>query len=116
MGVMLQGAAKVISVATGNQVSPDMVVLVMTLAFIVYSFAGGLIAAAYTDFIQSFLIIILSIMLIPLGVKGTWRVRLHETVLPDHFFDLFNSASGIDGFTIAMLAKTELSALQPSLI
>ena len=25
-------------------------------------------------------------------------------LLPDHFFDLFNSASGIDAFTIAMLA------------
>ena len=46
-----------------------MVVLVMTIAFIIYSFAGGLIAAAYTDFIQSFLIITLSIMLIPLGLK-----------------------------------------------
>jgi Na+/proline symporter len=58
------GAAKVISVP--REISePDMVVLVMTIAFIVYSFAGGLIAAAYaTDFIQSFLIIILSVMLI----------------------------------------------------
>src|SRR5512138_3594259 len=65
MGVMLQGAAKVISVASGNLVSPNMVVLAMTIAFIIYSYAGGLIAAAYTDFVQSFLIILLSIMLIP---------------------------------------------------
>ena len=69
MGVMMQGAAKVISVASGNLISPDMVVFTMTIAFIIYSYAGGLIAAAYTDFIQSFLIITLSIMLIPLGLK-----------------------------------------------
>ena len=69
MGAMLQGAAKVISVATGNMISPNGVVFAMTVAFIVYSFAGGLIASAYTDFIQSFLIIILSMMLIPLGLK-----------------------------------------------
>ncbi len=104
MGVMLQGAAKVISVASGNLISPTMVVLFMTAAFIIYSFAGGLITAAYTDFIQAFLIIILSIMLIPFGLKAVGGFAGMKAVLPDHFFDVFNSASGIDGFTIAMLA------------
>jgi Na+/proline symporter len=118
MGVMLQGAAKVISVATGNLISPDMVVLFMTIAFIIYSFAGGLIAAAYTDFIQSFLIIILSIMLIPLGLKEINGFAGMKAVLPAHFFDLFNSASGIDGFTIAMLAINGIVGItaQPHMI
>jgi Na+/proline symporter len=118
MGVMLQGAAKVISVASGNLISPDMVVLFMTIAFIIYSFAGGLIAAAYTDFIQSFLIIILSIMLIPLGLKEIDGFAGMKAVLPDHFFDLFNSASGIDGFTIAMLAVNGIVGItaQPHMI
>lgn len=118
MGVMLQGAAKVISVASGNLIEPDMVVLVMTVAFIVYSFAGGLIAAAYTDFIQSFLIIILSVMLIPLGLKEISGFEGMRSVLPDHFFDLFNSASGIDGFTIAMLAVNGIVGItaQPHMI
>ena len=88
MGVMLQGAAKVISVASGNIFSPNAIVLVMTVAFIVYSFAGGLIAAAYTDFIQSFLIIILSIMLIPLGLREVGGFHAMKEVLPDHFFDV----------------------------
>ena len=104
MGVMLQGAAKVISVASGNLISPTMVVLFMTAAFIIYSFAGGLVTAAYTDFIQAFLIITLSVMLIPFGLKEVNGFAGMKSVLPDHFFDLFNSASGIDGFTIAMLA------------
>lgn len=104
MGVMLQGAAKVISVASGNMFSPDMIVLFMTIAFIIYSFVGGLIAAAYTDFIQSFLIITLSVLLIPLGLTEVGGFHSMKETLPDHFFDLFNSASGIDGFTIAMLA------------
>jgi len=81
-----------------------MVVMGMTIAFILYSFIGGLIASAYTDFIQSFLIITLSVLLIPLGLKEIGGFGYMKTVLPDHFFDLFNSASGIDGFTIAMLA------------
>ena len=41
-----------------------------------------------------------------------------KTVLPDHFFDLFNSASGIDGFTIAMLAINGIVGItaQPHMI
>ncbi|MDX9947055.1 MAG: sodium:solute symporter family protein [Bacteroidales bacterium] len=118
MGVMLQGAAKVISVASGNIFSPNMIVMVMTVAFIIYSFAGGLIAAAYTDFIQSFLIITLSIMLIPLGLREVGGFHEMRQVLPDHFFDLFNSASGIDGFTIAMLAVNGIVGItaQPHMV
>jgi Na+/proline symporter len=118
MGVMMQGAAKVISVASGNLISPDMVVITMTVAFIIYSYAGGLIAAAYTDFIQSFLIITLSILLIPLGLKQIGGFSGMKAVLPDHFFDLFNSASGIDAFTIAMLAVNGIVGItaQPHMI
>lgn len=118
MGVMLQGAAKVISVASGNVISPNMVVVVMTIAFVLYSFIGGLIASAYTDFIQSFLIIALSIMLIPLGLKEIGGFASMKAALPDHFFDLFNSASGIDSFTIAMLAVNGIVGItaQPHMI
>ncbi len=118
MGVMLQGAAKVISVASGNLVSPNMVVVFMTVAFILYSFIGGLIAAAYTDFIQSFLIITLSVMLIPLGLKEIGGFQYMRGVLPDNFFDLFNSASGINGFTIAMLAVNGIVGItaQPHMV
>ncbi|MGE5419930.1 MAG: sodium:solute symporter family protein [Chloroflexota bacterium] len=118
MGVMLQGAAKVISVASGNLISPTMVVLFMTAAFIIYSFAGGLITAAYTDFIQAFLIILLSIMLIPFGLKAVDGFAGMKAVLPEHFFDVFNSASGIDGFTIAMLAVNGIVGItaQPHMV
>ena len=118
MGAMLQGAGKVISVATGNLISSDGVVLAMTVAFIIYSFAGGLIASAYTDFIQSFLIIVLSMMLIPLGLKEVHGFTGMKEVLPAHFFDLINSASGIDTFTIAMLAVNGIVGItaQPHMI
>ena len=118
MGVMLQGAAKVISVASGNLISPNLVVIAMTVAFILYSFIGGLIAAAYTDFIQSFLIITLSIILIPLGLKEIGGFSYMRSVLPEHHFDVFNSASGIDMFTILMLAINGIVGItaQPHMI
>jgi Na+/proline symporter len=104
-GVMLKGAGKVISVATGGQmISANGVVLVMTVAFLLYSFFGGLIASAYTDFVQSFLIIILSFMLIPLGLREVGGFAGMRKALPADFFNLYSSVSGMNAFTIAMLA------------
>ncbi|MBM4045404.1 MAG: sodium:solute symporter family protein, partial [Planctomycetes bacterium] len=104
-GVMLKGAGKVISVATGGEmISANGVVIAMTVAFVLYSFFGGLVASAYTDFVQSFLIIVLSFMLIPLGLREVGGFEGMRKVLPENFFDLYSSVSGIDAFTIAMLA------------
>ncbi len=118
MGAMLQGAAKVISIASGDLISPNGVVLAMTVAFMVYSFAGGLVAAAYTDLIQSVLIILLSMMLIPLGLKEVNGFAGMKEVLPEHFFELFNSDSGITVFTLAMLTLNGIVGItaQPHMI
>jgi len=64
---MLKGAAKVIDQAVGGGVPIDLLVVAMTCVFVLYSFAGGLLATAWTDFVQGFLIIALSFLLIPLG-------------------------------------------------
>lgn len=118
MGAMLQGAAKVISVLSDGMISPNGVVFAMTAAFIIYSFAGGLIAAAYTDFFQGLLIIVLSIMLIPLGLNDVGGFSGMREVLPEDFFDLMNSTSGIDGFTLAMLAVNGMVGItaQPHMV
>jgi Na+/proline symporter len=79
---MLKGAAKVISQAMGGHVGVNQVVVGMTIAFIVYSFVGGLMAAAWTDLFQSFLIIILSFLLIPFGwqaIGGVGAIRENLT-------------------------------------
>lgn len=102
---MLKGAGKVISVATGGEmISANGAVLVMTLAFLLYSFLGGLIASAYTDFVQSLLIITLSFMLIPLGLREVGGFEGMRKALPGNFFDLYSSVSGMNAFTIAVLA------------
>ena len=104
-GVMLKGAGKVISVATGGEMlSANGVVIVMTIAFLLYSFLGGLIASAYTDFVQSFLIITLSFLLIPLGLREVGGFAGMRKALPGNFFVLYSSVSEMNAFTIAMLA------------
>ena len=118
-GAMLKGAGKVISVATGGDIiSPNGVVVAMTGAFLLYSFFGGLIASAYTDFVQGFLIIVLSFMLIPAGLAAVGWFSGMRAVLPPDFFDLYNEKSGIDGFVIAMLALNGLVGItaQPHML
>src|SRR5947209_4078050 len=104
-GSMLKGAGKVISQATGAGVGANQIVVAMTVMFILYSFVGGLVAAAWTDLFQGFLIIALSFMLIPLG----WRVvggldGMHASLAPFRFS--LATPSGIGPMVIAILAAT----------
>jgi Na+/proline symporter len=121
-GAMLKGAGKAISVATGGEIiSANGVVLAMTAAFLLYSFVGGLVASAYTDFVQGFLIIVLSFLLIPFGLaEGGGFVGIRATLAGDFpdFFDLYNAASRIDAFTIAMLSLNGLVGItaQPHIL
>jgi Na+/proline symporter len=57
----------VISQATGGGIEVNEIVVAMTIMFILYSFVGGLVAAAWTDLFQGFLIIVLSFLIVPLG-------------------------------------------------
>ncbi|OGD22453.1 MAG: hypothetical protein A2W03_02495 [Candidatus Aminicenantes bacterium RBG_16_63_16] len=117
-GVMLQAAAKVVAVATGNRLSPNSVVLAMAGAFLLYSFFGGLISTAYSDFIQGLMIIALSMMLIPSGLAAVGGIAGMRKVLPPDFFRLYSEVSGLDVFTIAMLAVNGIVGItaQPHMI
>ena len=117
MGTMLKGAAKVIGQAAGGAVPVNTLVVVMTLVFVTYSFTGGLVAAAWTDFLQGFLILALSYMLIPLGwglVGGIAGMR--EFLGPEKF-----SLATPRGLTIGFIAVLTINGLvgiiaQPHLI
>jgi SSS family transporter len=117
-GAMLKGAGKVIAVATNNAMTPNEVVLSMTGAFLIYSFFGGLLAAAYTDFIQGFLIIVLSFMLIPRGLHEVGGIAGMRQCLRPEFFQLYNQFSEIDLAMIAMLTLNGLVGItaQPHIL
>ncbi len=118
-GAMLKGAGKVVSVATGGEIiSPNGVVIAMTAAFLLYGFFGGLIASAYTDFVQGFLIILMSFMLIPAGLAAVGGFAGMRENLDPSFFELYSRVSGIDGFTIAILTLNGLVGItaQPHIL
>ena len=102
MGSMLKGAGKVISQATGAGVGADQIVVAMTVVFVLYSFIGGLVAAAWTDLFQGILIIVLSFMLIPLGWELVGGMSgMHASLEPFRFS--LATPSGVGPWAIAML-------------
>ena len=101
-GSMLKGAAKVISQATGGGIEANEIVIAMTVMFIIYSFVGGLVAAAWTDLFQGFLIIVLSFMLVPLGWGVVGGLDGMKASLDPFRFSLA-TPSGIGPWMIVML-------------
>lgn len=106
-GSMLKGAGKVISQASGGTVGANEIVVAMTVMFILYSFVGGLVAAAWTDLFQGFLIIVLSFMLIPLGWSVVGGLDGMQASLEPFRFSLATPA-GIGPWVIAMLTVNGL--------
>ena len=99
---MLKGAAKVIAEAAGGQLPVNGIVVAMTAVFILYSFVGGLVAAAWTDFFQGFLTIALSFILVPLGWRAVGGMVGMRQTLQTYKFSL-STPSGIGPWFIAML-------------
>lgn len=67
---IMLGAGKAIQGATAGQIKLGYAVIFVSVVSAIYVMTGGLVAAAYTDIIQGLMIILLSIMLIPFGIKA----------------------------------------------
>lgn len=117
MASMLKGAAKVINQAAAGAIPVNTLVVVMTLVFVIYSFTGGLVATAWTDFLQSFLILALSFMLIPAGLRLVGGIGGMKQVLAPDKFSLA-APHGITLWFIVILTINGLTGIiaQPHLI
>jgi Na+/proline symporter len=114
---MLKGAAKVINQAVGGDAGVNNIVITMTVIFILYSFVGGLIATAWTDFFQGFLIIALSFMLVPLGWSAVGGLAGMKETLDPYMFSL-SAPEGITVWVIVMLTLNGLIGImaQPHML
>jgi Na+/proline symporter len=92
MASMLKGAAKVISQAVGGNVPVNGIVVAMTAIFVLYSFIGGMVSTAWTNFYQGFLILTLSFLLIPLGWNLVGGMSGMQATLPANYFSLATPA------------------------
>lgn len=83
MAMLLRGAGAAISGATGGAIPTQQSVIVLSILFSTYVMAGGLVAAAYTDFLQGTMIIVLSILLVPAGLNLIGGAQgLHQALDP----------------------------------
>jgi len=116
-GSLLKGAGKVISQATGASAGVNEIVVAMTAMFIMYSFVGGLVASAWTDLFQGFLIIVLSFLLIPLGWQVVGGLAGMRTSLEPFRFSL-STPAGIGPWVIVMLTVNGLVGImaQPHML
>jgi Na+/proline symporter len=81
IALLLRGAGAAISGATGGEIPTEQSVIVLSILFSTYIMAGGLVAAAYTDFLQGLLIIVLSVLLVPAGLSLVGGLAgLHESL------------------------------------
>jgi Na+/proline symporter len=86
IALLLRGAGAAISGATGGALATRASVVVLSILFSTYVLAGGLVAAAYTDFLQGILIIALSLLLVPAGLGAVGGLTgLHEKLSPALF-------------------------------
>lgn len=88
VAMLLRGAAAAIEGGTGGLVTTEQGVLLLAILFSTYVVAGGLMAAAYTDYLQGVLIIVLSLLLIPAGLAhvGGWQGL--RAALPSGMFSI----------------------------
>jgi len=108
IGIMLKGSGAVISATLGNQVSPNVVILLMTALFVVYGVAGGLSAAIVTDFVQGILTVVFSFALVPFVLSAVGGISgLRETISDPHMFSL-TAPGDITVFYIAVIALNAL--------
>lgn len=82
----------------------------------IYTMMGGFIAAAITDVIQGFLIIIFSLMLIPLGLSRIGGFSGLHAQVPDYMFNLFGSVTTSEyaWYTILAMVLANLVSITAS--
>ena len=85
-GTLLIGTRKIVQAVTVGQVPGWAAVIGMTVIFVIYGTAGGLIATVVTESIQGILIVVMSLLVVPFGI---WKLggvgQMHDLVDPASF-------------------------------
>ena len=106
LGVMLRGTGLVISSMTGGTISQTAAVLAMTVSFLIYGTAGGLVAAVVTDLVQGIFILLLSFLMVPLALYAVGGLEGIRTASPA----ALNLVSA-QGITLPVIGLLSLNAM-----
>jgi len=87
-GTLLKGTGAIATAMSGGRMPEWMAMAAMTLVFVAYGTAGGLVATVFTEFLQALLIVVMSFLIVPYGLaKIGGFAGLHQAV-PAHMFSL----------------------------
>jgi SSS family solute:Na+ symporter len=76
-----------------SHTNPMLVYIIFAVVVSAYTIMGGFFAAAMTDIVQGFLIVVFSVMLIPIGLVRVGGFSGLHAKVPDFMFNLFGSSS-----------------------
>ncbi len=89
-----------------SYINENLLIWIVCLIVLLYAIMGGLEAAFYTDMLQGFFIIVLSVVLIPFswakikamygGGSGESALQILHQKLPESFFEIFGAPTLID--------------------
>jgi Na+/proline symporter len=109
-GIAIKGTSVTVSAITGL---PEVwIAIAVGVIFMAYGIAGGLIAAAVTDFVQGFFIVFLSFLVLPFGFAKVGGFAGLHRVLDPKFFSIFSPAGGeLTPFNVTMLVVSGLAGI-----
>src|SRR6516162_8362866 len=110
IAMLLRGAGAAIAGATGGVLATEHSVIVLSLLFSTYVMAGGLIAAAYTDFLQGVMLIVLSVLLVPAGLNAIGGMSALQTKLGPEMLSI-TAPQGADEGNLLFVVATSLLGL-----
>ncbi len=121
IGTMVLGSGRIIEGLTGGGINFTTSVVIITVLFVFYGLAGGMVAAALNDVVQGLLTIVFSFVMLPYAIsKVGGFTALHEKVNSGASYDFFNlvAPEGITFFWIFMIVVNGMInwAVQPHTI
>ncbi len=108
IAMLLRGAGAAIAGATGGVLATNHSVIILSLLFSTYVMAGGLIAAAYTDFLQGIMLIVLSVLLVPAGLNAIGGMAALQTKLGPELLSITAPAGADEGNVLFVIAMSLL--------
>ena len=108
IGVMLKGSGAMVEAVSGGAISANPAIITMTVMFVIYGVAGGLIAAITTNFVQGLLTIVLSFLILPFALAKVGGMSgLRESITDPAMLSLV-APGEITFFFIAVIAFNAL--------
>lgn len=107
IALMLKGTALTVEAVSGGAIPYVAAVFGITALFVVYSFAGGLVAAITNDLLQGPLIVLMSVLLLPFAIVeiGGWVAV--QAAVPTALWSLVAPVE-VTGFFVAMVVLNAL--------